>query len=114
MMVWNCLVPAYGGSKMVLLGYDLFANAGALYIFDVVKRSWKRMLATASLGSGACAVSGDQFIVWGGEKDEYTRVLQSNALVFNMKTMLHLVPPPRSPHSRHNTDTAHTLRHHRP
>ncbi|KAK3815151.1 MAG: hypothetical protein J3Q66DRAFT_432903 [Benniella sp.] len=89
---WGCVAPAYGGTKMVFLGssyimkddsIDITKN-DAIYIFDVVKRTWKKGApATGYLGNGACAVTGDQFIVWGGGDDDK----QTNETrVFNLKT----------------------------
>ncbi|KAK3815150.1 MAG: hypothetical protein J3Q66DRAFT_205539 [Benniella sp.] len=90
---WERMVPAYGGSKMVLLGYDVNADKGVLYIFDVVKRTWKVAPATDYRGGGACAVTGDQFIVWGGGK------YSNDTRVFNLKTKKwvksYIAPPPR-------------------
>jgi hypothetical protein len=62
-VLWDCVVPAYGGSKMVLLGKDYYTKNGVIYVLDVVKRTWKGAPATGFLGIGACAVTGDQFIV---------------------------------------------------
>jgi len=94
---WDCVAPAYGGSKMVLLGRNYFTNNGVIYILDVVKRTWKGAPATGFLGAGACAVTGDQFIMWGGD-DKHDK--QSNETrVFNLKTekwvTSYIAPSPR-------------------
>ncbi|KAK3815154.1 MAG: hypothetical protein J3Q66DRAFT_370494 [Benniella sp.] len=61
---WDCVAPAYGGKKMVLVGKTMTTpEEGVIYILDVVKRTWKRAPATGLIGTGACAVSGDQFLV---------------------------------------------------
>ncbi|KAK3815158.1 MAG: hypothetical protein J3Q66DRAFT_432919 [Benniella sp.] len=87
-VLWDCVAPAYGGSKMVLLGKTMTTpEKGVIYTLDVVKRAWKGAPATGLLGIGACAVTGDQFIVWGGENDDDTKIKQSNATrVFSLKT----------------------------
>jgi len=95
---WECMVPAYGGSKMVFLAADLDFGGnveyGAIYIFDVVKRAWKRP-ATTAFWSNACAITGDQFIIWGGRNDNKT--FTNATLVFNLKTekwvTSYLAPP---------------------
>ncbi|KAK3809528.1 MAG: hypothetical protein J3Q66DRAFT_373774 [Benniella sp.] len=83
-IAWNCMAPAYGGSKMVLFGCDLFGENGVVYIFDVIKLTWKKGPSTKSVGNSACAVTGDQFIIWGGEFD--ADKVSDATLVYNMKT----------------------------
>jgi hypothetical protein len=78
-MAWNCIAPAYGGSKMVLFGSDLFSENVAVYIFDVINLTWKKGPSIKQpFDDSACAITGDQFIIWGGES--------GNTLVYNMKT----------------------------
>ena len=112
-VLWDCVVPAYGGSKMVLLGKNNVNDNGVIYILDVVKRTLKGAPATGFLGIGACAVTGDQFIVWGGDNGSK----QSNETrVFNLKTekwVTSYIAPPRptttSPTSQlSQTPTQHT------
>ncbi|KAK3815157.1 MAG: hypothetical protein J3Q66DRAFT_432918 [Benniella sp.] len=92
---WDCVAPAYGGKKMVLLGRNYITHNGVIYVLDVVKRTWKGAPVTGHLGSGACAVTGDQFIVWGGDDGSK----QSNETrVFNLKTgkwVKNYIAPPR-------------------
>lgn len=59
-----CFVPAYGGSKMVLFSGD--SKQSAVYILDVSTLTWKKSPYIPMLAGSACAVSGDQFIAWGG------------------------------------------------
>ncbi|KAK3815156.1 MAG: hypothetical protein J3Q66DRAFT_370496 [Benniella sp.] len=101
---WGCVASAYGGTKMVFLGsshimknnsIDITKN-DVLYVFDVVKRTWKGAPATGYLGVGACAVTGDQFIVWGGS---YRRTQTNETRVFNLKTekwVTSYIAPPSS------------------
>ncbi|KAK3815177.1 MAG: hypothetical protein J3Q66DRAFT_389059 [Benniella sp.] len=97
---WECMVPANGGSKMVLLaseykGYDPVVEYGAIYVFDMVKHTWKRPVTT-TFWSNACAITGDQFIVWGGRNDNKT--FTNATLVFNVKTekwVTSYIAPPR-------------------
>ncbi|KAF9342258.1 hypothetical protein BGX34_008470, partial [Mortierella sp. NVP85] len=65
---WNCAVPAYGGTKVALFGNDPGKGGSFVYLFDTVKRSWKKGLTIpTTIDGSACAVTGDQFIIWGGE-----------------------------------------------
>ncbi|KAK3815049.1 MAG: hypothetical protein J3Q66DRAFT_370400 [Benniella sp.] len=97
---WTCAVSAYGGSKMVLFGIDWFAPnlQSAIIIFDVVKRTWKKTGA-ANFWSTACAVTDDQFIVWGGGYEKQSRpILTNSTRVFNMRTekwVTSYIAPPR-------------------
>ncbi|KAF9348308.1 hypothetical protein BGX34_002558 [Mortierella sp. NVP85] len=81
---WNCIAPAYGGSKMVLLGNDLFGENAFVYIFDVINLTWKKGPSTKQIDQSACAVTGDQFIIWGGELA--AGKVSDTTLVYNMKT----------------------------
>jgi hypothetical protein len=64
---------AYNGTKMLLFGGDSSSSepsVGMLHILDVRNMIWSKTEGVdPSLGrsSMACAVSGDNFIVWGGE-----------------------------------------------
>jgi hypothetical protein len=99
--VWDCVASAYGGSKMVLFSSRMFVPniQGAIFIFDVVKRTWKRTGTTNYETATACAVTGDQFIVWGGDYGKTTlRTLTNSTRVFNMKTekwVTSYIAPPR-------------------
>ncbi|KAK3819528.1 MAG: hypothetical protein J3Q66DRAFT_428115 [Benniella sp.] len=68
---WNCGAAAYNGTKLFHLGADLLNPTDpfltSVYIMDVVKLTWKRgPTAPFRLSTSACAISSDQFIVWGG------------------------------------------------
>ncbi|KAF9132813.1 hypothetical protein BGX30_012521, partial [Mortierella sp. GBA39] len=67
----SCMVPAYNGTKMLLFGGEPSneSSSGSLYILDVRNMIWSQATGLdPSLGRSAmaCAVSGDNFIVWGG------------------------------------------------
>jgi len=95
-VLWNCAVPAYNGTKIVLFGDDR-ASTSFVYFFDTAKRSWKKGLTTPSLLEGsACGVTGDQFIIWGGKVNEKPT---DKMLVYNMKTnkwVTSYTAPPRN------------------
>jgi hypothetical protein len=75
-----CFVSAYGGSKIAMFtGLD----TSAVHILDVATRAWTVGPSIPYLARSACAVSGDQFIVWGGRNNETT---SGKTLVYNMKT----------------------------
>ncbi|KAG0362889.1 hypothetical protein BGX24_005041, partial [Mortierella sp. AD032] len=68
----HCMVPAYGGTKMILFGgagLDGVAKAG-IYILDVRTREWtegKAVGPAQARTNMACAVAGDSFLAWGGK-----------------------------------------------
>lgn len=89
-----CFIPAYGGSKMAIYTFN---KIGAVYLLDVTTRTWKRGALSPSSGGTACAVSGDQFIVWGGFVNNE---LISRTQVYDMKTdkwTTKYVAPPHLP-----------------
>ncbi|KAK3819526.1 MAG: hypothetical protein J3Q66DRAFT_398973 [Benniella sp.] len=94
---WNCGAAAYNGTKLIHIGRTL-GGITSVYIMDVVKRTWMRGPIAPSLFYSACAVTGDQFIVWGG--DFYDGPETNKTYAFNMKTekwvSRYIAPPPRS------------------
>ncbi|KAK3809532.1 MAG: hypothetical protein J3Q66DRAFT_373777 [Benniella sp.] len=92
---WNCAVPAYNGTKIILLGDD--RKTSSVYFFDTAKRSWKKGLTTPGpLQRSACAVTGDQFIIWGGQVEEEPT---DKMLIYNLKTntwVTSYTAPPRN------------------
>ncbi|KAF9939871.1 hypothetical protein BGZ65_009059 [Modicella reniformis] len=87
-----CLVPAFGGSKMVLFGGFIRHEVKVLsdiHILDLDTMVWTRGPNVESNGRAraACAVSNDQLIAWGGqgEKGSDNGSLDSTD-VFNIKT----------------------------
>ncbi|KAF9363242.1 hypothetical protein BGX34_004590 [Mortierella sp. NVP85] len=95
-----CFVPAYGGSKMVIYTFN---KIGAIYLLDVTTRTWKKGALSTSSGGTACAVSGDQFIVWGGFDNNE---LISRTQVYDMKTdkwTSKYVAPPHLPATASST-----------
>ncbi|KAF9925517.1 hypothetical protein BGZ65_007699, partial [Modicella reniformis] len=84
-----CLLPAFGGSKMVLFGG--FVGVSDIYILDVATMTWTR--GPDAIGETraypACAVSNDQLVVWGGMTGSNpTADLPplNSTIVFNLKT----------------------------
>ncbi|KAK5823545.1 hypothetical protein F5H01DRAFT_376459 [Linnemannia elongata] len=69
---WTALeLHAYNGTKLLLFGGDSSNDptSGSLHILDVRNMIWSKVTGLdPSLGRSAmaCAVSGDNFIVWGG------------------------------------------------
>jgi hypothetical protein len=107
----HCFMPAYRGTKMVLLGTNF--PKSTVYILDVTTRSWKAGPSIPEVAFSACGVSGDQFIVWGGMSNN---TATDRALVYNMAseiwTSSYTAPPrssetnlPTSPPPRHTTTT---------
>ncbi|KAK3819527.1 MAG: hypothetical protein J3Q66DRAFT_438685 [Benniella sp.] len=93
---WNCGAAAYNGTKLIHIG-STYGGVTSVYIMDVVKRTWTRGPPTPSITRSACAVTGDQFIVWGG--DVYSGPPINKTYVYNMKTeklVSRYIAPPRS------------------
>ncbi|KAG0235100.1 hypothetical protein BGX31_004351, partial [Mortierella sp. GBA43] len=100
---YACLVPAYGGSRLVLFGgFDLSKNdqLGDIYVFDVDTLTWTKGPDTATKDrrhASACAVSGDHFISWGGIGSS-NYALMTTTLIYNLKTnqwtTSYIAPPP--------------------
>ncbi|KAK3805907.1 MAG: hypothetical protein J3Q66DRAFT_422624 [Benniella sp.] len=81
----NCVVSAYGGSKVILLGTTgLDFDKSNIYILDVTTRKWTKGPSTPVFGGSACAVTGDQFIIWGGEDVNVEK--SDKTLIYNIKT----------------------------
>ncbi|KAK3809530.1 MAG: hypothetical protein J3Q66DRAFT_373775 [Benniella sp.] len=95
-IIWNCAVPAYNGTKIILFGDDR-SKTSFVYFFDTVKRSWKKGLTNPGLlEDSACAVTGDQFIIWGGKVEEEPT---DKMLIYNLKTntwVTSYTAPPRN------------------
>ncbi|KAF9413575.1 hypothetical protein BGZ94_000678 [Podila epigama] len=96
----HCLVPAHGGSKMILFG-GFVANdepSGDILMLDLVTLSWKRLSSSSDQGPdvargyASCAMAGDMLVVWGGrvqsEDTSYgattTTVTQNVTFIFNI------------------------------
>ncbi|KAF9931283.1 hypothetical protein FBU30_010512 [Linnemannia zychae] len=63
----SCMVSAYKGTKMLLFGGGVDGvEVGTLYILDVASMTWNRGPSSQPRKGMACAVSGDNFIIWGG------------------------------------------------
>ncbi|KAK3809531.1 MAG: hypothetical protein J3Q66DRAFT_373776 [Benniella sp.] len=96
-IIWNCAVPAYNGTKIILFGDDR-QTTGFVYFLDTAKRSWEKGLTTPwILSASACAVTGDQFIIWGGQKVDEKPT--DKTLVYNLKTntwVTSYTAPPRN------------------
>ncbi|CAO3574104.1 unnamed protein product [Mortierella alpina] len=87
----HCMVPAYGGTKMILFGGCTISrrSLGSIYILDMKTLSWTKgpdVDPTQNRSGMACAVAGDNFVVWGGEHFETSIVNLASTLVFNLKT----------------------------
>jgi N-acetylneuraminic acid mutarotase len=88
----SCLVPAYGGTKMIFFGGvsmslgSIEAVYSDLYVVDVATMTWKKAPdgpIEDGIASSACAVSNDHFITWGGLSKKGK---VSSTYVFNIKT----------------------------
>ncbi|KAG0367464.1 hypothetical protein BC939DRAFT_435191 [Gamsiella multidivaricata] len=89
-----CLIPVYGGSKMVLFGGYSRLTASALsdiYVLDIATWTWTKgpdaNLPNGRLGA-SCAVTNDQFVIWGGKSSSPTLdvMADNTALIYNLKT----------------------------
>ncbi|KAK3829089.1 MAG: hypothetical protein J3Q66DRAFT_324324 [Benniella sp.] len=79
----GCLVPAYGGTKLVL---SVYSSHSTVYTLDLVTRTWKKGPPAPSVFTTSCAVSGDQLILWGGKIDFGIGRESTMPFVYNMKT----------------------------
>ncbi|KAF9953942.1 hypothetical protein BGZ72_005047 [Mortierella alpina] len=87
----HCMVPAYGGSKMILFGGCTISrrSLGSIYILDMKTLSWMKgpdVDPSQNRSRMACAVAGDNFVAWGGEQFETSIVNLASTLVFNLRT----------------------------
>ncbi|KAG0078543.1 hypothetical protein BGZ90_004996 [Linnemannia elongata] len=61
-----CMVSAYSGNKMLVFGGGVNGSeVGTLYILDVPTMTWTRGPSSQPRKGMACAVAGDNFVVWG-------------------------------------------------
>ncbi|KAF9347823.1 hypothetical protein BGX34_002858, partial [Mortierella sp. NVP85] len=106
---WNCGASMHGGTKMVFLAESddpTIKTSFNVYILDVKTRTWKKGPSAPPVSKSACAATGDQFIVWGGEVGAQQRI--SNAtFVYNIKTEKWTTNY-IAPRSRSNTTTTTT------
>jgi hypothetical protein len=88
-----CGVAAYGGKKMVYL-----QSSGPVFTLDVVKKTWTKGPQGPGHWRASCAMTGDQFIIWGGMISENAQT--NETFVFNVKTQKwisrYTAPPSRS------------------
>jgi len=85
-----CMVSSSSGSKVVLFGgfsKTLNATVGDIFILDTATLTWKNGTSGGPIRrDGACAMSGDYFIVWGGATDTVDKVAPPMTLVYSLKT----------------------------
>ncbi|KAK3819622.1 MAG: hypothetical protein J3Q66DRAFT_438775 [Benniella sp.] len=85
-----CIASAYGGSKLVLSGgfnMDRVKLLPEIFVLDVATLTWTQgpnPPAKDQRAAGACGVSGDYLISWGG-LNSYEAITNSTT-VFNIKT----------------------------
>ncbi|KAF9124919.1 hypothetical protein BGW39_007796 [Mortierella sp. 14UC] len=90
----HCMIPAYGGTKMVVFGgwqglrsvaSQTPSYSSALYMLDVNEMKWTLISEGAVVGRRdmACAVVGDNFVAWGGI-DNNDQV--AGTLIYNLKS----------------------------
>ncbi|KAF9957581.1 hypothetical protein BGZ72_001671 [Mortierella alpina] len=87
----HCLVPAYGGSKMILFGglteSGEVASSG-IYSLDIPSLSWTKLTDPGvrfARGYHACAVTNDMFVSWGGSDGHGNAISNNVTLVYNLK-----------------------------
>ncbi|KAI8361896.1 hypothetical protein B0O80DRAFT_492938 [Mortierella sp. GBAus27b] len=85
-----CLVPAYGGSKMILYGGATIENTviySDVFVLDVATMNWTKgpqHPTKQGLTNTACAYSNDFLITWGGQLKN--SVATSATYLFSLKT----------------------------
>ncbi|KAG0097976.1 hypothetical protein BGZ93_001503 [Podila epicladia] len=87
----TCMVAAYGGTKLVLVGGE---GAGKvvlsdIYIYDVATNTWTRGPdggASRARAGHACAASGDNIVVYGGYININRAPVPELTSVFSLKT----------------------------
>ncbi|KAF9569223.1 hypothetical protein EC968_002631 [Mortierella alpina] len=86
----HCLVPAYGGSKMILFGGQTASGASShIYSLDVRTLTWTTLTDPGERygrAYHACAVSNDMFVSWGGSYDGQNATSNNVTLVYNLKS----------------------------
>ncbi|KAK3835595.1 MAG: hypothetical protein J3R72DRAFT_494060 [Linnemannia gamsii] len=85
-----CLVPAYNGTKILLFGglTSTGAAVGTLYTLDVTNMIWSLSESTQPSQNRygmACSVSGDNFVIWGGQTAGGAALL-GPPLIYNINT----------------------------
>ncbi|KAF8941403.1 hypothetical protein BGZ58_009486 [Dissophora ornata] len=87
----HCMVPAYGGTKMIVFGGidQTGAVLGDIYALDVATLTWTKGVdggAIVARGNTVCAITNDLFLAWGGCDSEITALTSSITVVYNMKS----------------------------
>ncbi|KAK3809569.1 MAG: hypothetical protein J3Q66DRAFT_373809 [Benniella sp.] len=108
-LIFHCIAPARSGSIMVFLGetsrdISVIPETNVFFL-DLTTRSWRigptiptTSLSMLSMSGCSCAVSGDQFIVWGG--NGVGSLISNRTLVLDMNAgtwVSRYVPPPPRP-----------------
>ncbi|KAF9345178.1 hypothetical protein BGX34_004969, partial [Mortierella sp. NVP85] len=97
---WACVLPAFGGSKLLYIVEPSAAWSTIVYTLDVATRTWTKGSPTPYFSAHACAVSGDQVILWG----TFQLMTQRKTVVYNLKTGKwtdrYIAPPPRPTNTR--------------
>ncbi|KAK3843927.1 MAG: hypothetical protein J3R72DRAFT_489062 [Linnemannia gamsii] len=101
----HCMVPAYGGKKMILFGGTSVHedSSSAIYILDVETGAWtagKTANVNQARCNMACAVAGDSFVAWGGDNKRFN--VDATPIVYNLvnnewTTQFYLVSPVGQP-----------------
>ncbi|KAF9352577.1 hypothetical protein BGX34_012080 [Mortierella sp. NVP85] len=85
-----CMVSSSSGSEVVLFGgfsEALNTTVSDIFILDTATRTWRNGTSGGPVRrDGACAMSGDYFIVWGGATDRVDKVAPPMTVVYNVKT----------------------------
>ena len=92
---WACALPAFGGSKILYIVEPSDVWSTIVYTLDVATRTWTKGPGTIYFSADACAVSGDQVILWGA----FQLQSQRKTVVYDLKTGKwtdrYIAPPPR-------------------
>jgi len=91
-----CMVSAYGGSKMIVFGgisTNLFSTLGSIYILDIQTLTWTNGIdvdPSQNRTGMACAIVGDNFVVWGGINNLNSHI--EPLIAYNIKTSMWTKP----------------------
>ncbi|KAG0377368.1 hypothetical protein BGX24_006257 [Mortierella sp. AD032] len=83
----HCMAANDDGTKLAIYGgnntdgtYD-----GELWVLDLISSTWAQGLAGLPRAQAACAIAGDQFLIWGGRQNPNT-VASSEMIIYDFKT----------------------------
>ncbi|KAF9110692.1 hypothetical protein BGX27_006002 [Mortierella sp. AM989] len=85
----HCAVSAYNGTKMIMFGGTSNGTNSlvGIHILDTMSNTWTRGKDSNWIRIDmACAVSGDNFLAWGGSSSDYNYEVLNTLVVYNLKS----------------------------